>query len=114
MGIVGYSFVERIEICGAAGSEMELEYYLLEKHWGRGYMTEALKKAISLAFETANVLKVFAQCHMDNKRSERVMVKCGMRKSEKQPKPKEYNGVLKENVRYELIKNGRPYSPICP
>jgi RimJ/RimL family protein N-acetyltransferase len=65
-------------------------------------MPEALKKIISVAFEKDDVLKIFAQCHKDNPRSERVMIKCGMYKSANQPAPKMYNGVLKENIRYEI------------
>jgi hypothetical protein len=30
------------------------------------------------------------------------MIKCGMYKSAIQPEPKFYNGVLKENIRYEI------------
>ena len=103
LGIIGYSFVEEININGITGWVMELEYYLLEEHWNKGYMTEALKKIISLAFENNQILKIFAQCHIDNIKSENVMIKCGMYKSAKQPEPKMYNGILKENVRYEIL-----------
>ena len=89
-------------INGVGGRVMELEYYLLEEHFNKGYMSEALKEVISLAFGTIGVVKIFAQCHKENVRSENAMIKCGMLKSEKQPNPKMYNGVFKENVRYEL------------
>lgn len=102
VGIVGYSFVEETEINGKTGSVMELEYYLLEEHWRKGYMSESLNKVISLAFENRKVIKIFAQCHKDNPSSEKVMIKCGMHKSAIQPEPKAYNGVFKENIRYEL------------
>jgi len=102
LGMIGYSFAEEIVIDGITGALMELEYYLLEEHWNKGYMPEALKKILAAAFEDKGVIKVFAQCHKDNPRSERVMIKCGMNKSAIQPAPKMYNGVLKENVRYEL------------
>jgi len=102
VGSIGYAFVENAGINGVEGCVTELEYYLLEKHWNNGYMTEALKKIISSAFERGDMVKIFAQCHTDNHRSEKVMVKCGMRRSEKQPAPKFYNGTLKTNVRYEL------------
>jgi len=102
IGSIGYAFTEEITINGAVGSVMELEYYLLEEHWNKGYMTEALKKVISSAFEKNDILKIFAQCHEDNPKSEKVMIKSGMHKSENQPTPKLYNGMLKTNVRYEL------------
>ena len=102
LGIIGYSFVEDINMNGIFGWVMELEYYLLEEYWNKGYMSEALKAILSLAFEQNHAIKIFAQCHKDNIKSEKVMIKCGMYKSAKQPEPKVYNGVLKENVRYEL------------
>jgi len=105
VGSIGYAFVEETCINGNSGSVMELEYYLLEEHWGKGYMTEALTKIISSAFEKDSIIKIFAQCHKDNLKSEKVMIKCGMVKSENQPPPKHYNGVLKENVRYEITSN---------
>jgi len=102
LGSVGYSFVEETEINGVTGPVMELEYYLLEAHWNRGYMTEALKRILTLAFEKNHARKIFAQCHRENVKSENVMIKCDMKKSAIQPKPKAYNGVFKENVRYEM------------
>jgi len=98
LGIAGYSFVEDTD----SGAVMELEYYLLEAHWSKGYMTEALRKIIETAFANHHAVKLFAQCHMDNPGSENVMKKCGMMQSAIQPKPKDYFGVIKENVRYEI------------
>lgn len=106
LGLIGYSFVEDMTLNGKKGHIMEFEYYLLEKHWGKGYMTEALKKTIAVAFKDRSVVKVFAQCHTTNAKSEKVMIKSGMRKSPIQPKPKAYNGIFMENVRYELTADG--------
>jgi len=99
LGIIGYALAEETE----TGSVMELEYYLLEEHWGKGYMTEALAKILQVAFDDGRVAKVFGQCHVENASSANVMIKCGMKKSIIQPSPKIYNGVLKENVRYEIM-----------
>ena len=109
IGSIGYASVGEININGSYGSVMELEAYLLEEHWRKGYMTEVLKKVISSAFENNNIVKIFGQCHKDNPKIEKVMIKCGMYKSENQPPPKLYNGKWKENIRYELV-TGR----ICP
>jgi len=102
LGIVGYSFVEEMNENGLQGAVMEFEYYLLESHWGKGYMTEALRKVMETAFTSKHAVKLFAQCHKDNPGSENVMQKCGMVLSAIQPKPKDYFGVIKENVRYEI------------
>jgi len=102
VGMIGFSFCENITINGVSGPLMELEYYLLEANWNKGYMTEALRAIVAFAFDKTNTVKIFAQCHVENVKSEKVMIKCGMCKSLEQPKPKLYNGVPKVNVRYEL------------
>ena len=101
-GIIGYTFVEEINQNDITGRVAELEYYLLEEHQGNGYMPEALKKILSLAFEDDNTVKIFAQCRKSNVNSEKVMLKCGMHKSVNQPEPKVSYGMLEERVRYEL------------
>ena len=103
LGMIGFACVEEVSINNSTGWVAEFEYYLLERYRNKGYMTEALKSLIEFAFESKNILKVFAQCHKGNTKSENVMIKCGMYKSATQPEPKLYNGVLKENVRYELM-----------
>jgi len=105
VGCVGYSFVEEIVINDTHGSVMELEYYLLEKHWGKGFATEAVRRIISSTSMNGNTVKIIAQCHKNNHESEKVLIKCGMVKSKNQPNPKLYNGVLLNNVRYEICIN---------
>lgn len=92
-----------MNIRGVTGASVEIEYYLLEKYWHKGYMSEALKKLLTFAFEENSVRKAFAVCQIENVKSENVMVKCGMYKSAEQPEQKVYNGVLKERLKYELI-----------
>lgn len=102
-GIIGYAFVgEEVSIRGITGALVEIEYYLLEKYWHKGYMSEALKKLLKFAFEENGVQKAFAICQTENVKSEKVMVKCGMYKSAEQPEAKVYNGEPKERLKYEL------------
>lgn len=57
----------------------ELGYSLAEEFWGKGIMTEAAKAVISYAFEVMN-LDVLAICTgPTNKRSARVIEKCGFK-----------------------------------
>ena len=102
IGIIGYTFVEKLKHNDIVGYVAELEYYLLEEHQGSGYMPEALKRIFSHAFASKNIIKLFAQCRKSNVNSEKVMIKCGMYKSASQPKPKSSYGVLEERVRYEM------------
>jgi ribosomal-protein-alanine N-acetyltransferase len=94
VGVIGYSFVGE--------GVYELECFAEREHWGGGYMSEALKRLLTHAFETGKVKKIFAMCQTENIGAERVMVKCGMRKSADQPKPKEYHGVPKDRIKYEI------------
>ena len=63
IGIVGYSLVgEEMNIRCVTGASVEIEYYLLEKYWHKGYMSEALKRLLKFAFEENSVQKAFAVC----------------------------------------------------
>lgn len=46
---------------------------------GRGYMTEAMKGVLALAFEDMKLHRVHAVCDVDNPAIIRVLEKCGMR-----------------------------------
>jgi ribosomal-protein-alanine N-acetyltransferase len=56
----------------------ELGYVLARQHWGRGFMTEALKELIACALKQADIYRVWAVCDVDNLASARVMEKSGM------------------------------------
>jgi [ribosomal protein S5]-alanine N-acetyltransferase len=62
------------------GHKWELGYVLAREHWGRGYMTEAVKSLIDTAFKDATVYRVWAVCDIDNAASARVMEKAGMQR----------------------------------
>ncbi len=60
-------------------SKAEVGYVISDKYWNKGYMTEALKKILQFGFETMNLERIEARCFTENKASERVMQKCGMK-----------------------------------
>jgi RimJ/RimL family protein N-acetyltransferase len=55
----------------------EIGYWLAEPHWGRGITTEAIGLVSAYAFETCNMLRLFALPFADNARSTRVLEKAG-------------------------------------
>ena len=63
-------------------------YVLSRAHWGQGYMTEALRKLIEVAFEDPKVYRAEATCDVENRASARVMEKCGM----------QYEGTLRRHT----------------
>ncbi len=56
-----------------------INYALAEKHWGNGYMTEALKAAVEFAFTEMNTEILTAFHFPENTASRRVLEKCGFR-----------------------------------
>ena len=69
IGFVPGSDVERFSA--------EVGYWLGETCWGRGIVTEALVLVTAHAFETANLLRLFALPFADNAASVRVLEKAG-------------------------------------
>jgi RimJ/RimL family protein N-acetyltransferase len=57
---------------------IEVGWRLDYKHWGKGYATEAGKRALRYAFETLLLIEVVAFTSLKNKRSIEVMKRLGM------------------------------------
>jgi len=59
--------------------KVQLGYALIKKHWNKGIMTKVLKTVINYLFIKKNVKKIVAFCDIENKASEKVMKKSGMK-----------------------------------
>jgi RimJ/RimL family protein N-acetyltransferase len=62
---------------GENRSNAEIGYWLAEPYWGRGVATDVVRTLKRLAFERAEVMRVFAPVHADNPASMRVLEKNG-------------------------------------
>ena len=60
-------------------ASMELGYALKEECWGRGYMTEAAKAMMKYAFKKYDLVIMSIRTSEVNRRSQRVIEKCGFR-----------------------------------
>jgi RimJ/RimL family protein N-acetyltransferase len=69
IGIVGFSYVE--------GEPPELGYWLGEPHWGKGYMSEAVKALIETAFATHAYPRIKSRALKTNLASQNVLEKAG-------------------------------------
>lgn len=58
---------------------LSIGYELSRRHWGRGYMTEALREMVRCAFEERKVEVLSIGHFTGNIRSKRVIEKCGFR-----------------------------------
>ncbi|MCH9647354.1 MAG: GNAT family N-acetyltransferase [Deltaproteobacteria bacterium] len=83
IGTVGCSWVSEHH------HTMELGFALAEEHWGQGLVLEAAWAVLCFAFSLYPVHRIQARCHVDHKRSARVLEKLGM----------SYEGQLRSAVR---------------
>ena len=61
----------------ARNSAKLINYALSETYWGKGYMTEAVRRVVKYAFEEIGTEVLTAFHFPDNMRSKRVLEKCG-------------------------------------
>jgi len=56
----------------------EIGYALSRQYWNQGLMTEIVRNIIDFGFNTMQLVRLEARCHVDNIASARVMEKSGM------------------------------------
>ncbi len=54
-----------------------LGYWLGKKHWGQGYMSEAVKEVLSFGFHTLKLHRIWSNVYPENPASERILLKSG-------------------------------------
>lgn len=97
----GGGFIERQEKIGGI---ISIGYFLLKKYWHYGYATEATKAWIDYCFKNMNIHKIVASCDVDNKSSERIMIKCKMKKESELRKHRYQNGNWRDELQYAILK----------
>lgn len=107
-----------IGTCGFAitsrkNKSAEMMYVIGRNYWGKGYMTEAAKEVLKVAFEKFNMVRVVARCLTFNAASEKVMQKMGMTYEGTQRKSMNIKGQFWDlkvysmiDEEWEKIKNG--------
>ena len=78
-------FVKLFEIQNR--SKAEIGYWLVESHWGKGLIPEAIQAVITFAFGPLGLHRVYASTHIGNTQSQRVLEKLGFKRE----------GVLRKN-----------------
>ena len=100
------TFAYAVDVDGAAGGSIgavrqgnihfrtaELGYYLDERYWGKGVMTEAVRQLCEKIFDETDILRIYAEPFAYNIGSRRVLEKAGF----------QLEGILRNNA----VKNGR-------
>lgn len=83
---------------GDNSPDIEIAYALHKNYWHKGYATEIAKALIEWGFENLSAAKLVGITRLDNKASQRVLEKAGMRYNKKYL----YNGI--ETSYYEILK----------
>lgn len=63
-----------------SGHVAEAGYVLARPSWGRGYATEALRRAMDFGWSEPGLRRIWAACDTENLASARVMEKAGMQR----------------------------------
>jgi ribosomal-protein-alanine N-acetyltransferase len=80
-------------------------YVLNRNYWNRGYMTEALKLILELAFSKLGLNRVESNHYAGNEASGRVMEKCGMKFEGKGRKEVKIKGIYHDVLHYGILKD---------
>jgi ribosomal-protein-alanine N-acetyltransferase len=81
----------------------EIGYFLLPEHWGKGYASEIANKLLEICFTELKLYKVVASCNAENKPSEKVMIKVGMKKDGELRKERFKNGKWYNELKYSIL-----------
>lgn len=82
----------------------ELGYMITSEHWGKGYVTEAVKTLLDFAFKTLNFHSIVAVIDSRHMASERVLQKVGFVKEAHFKEDFYYNNEFTDTVMYGLLK----------
>lgn len=88
-----------------ANKSGELGYTLNRHYWGKGYMTEAGKLILGLAFNVLGLERVFAAHDVRNGASGKVLNRLGMQKEGILRRSHMVKGVLTDSVHYSILKD---------
>jgi len=101
IGDAGFEVIKKSKESGIA----EIGYFLEKTYWGKGYATEIAQILIKYCFNKLKFHKVIASCDARNTASEKVMLKCGMKKEGEFKKQRLKNGKWYDELKYDILKN---------
>ena len=82
----------------------EVGYFIAQGFWGRGIASKALKAVTVYAFETFDILRIYAEPFADNIGSRRVLEKAGYSLEATFKNYVIKNGVIKDSCIYSVLK----------
>lgn len=83
---------------------VEIGFFLSEKFWGQGIMTKAIRAVRSYAFETFDIVRVYAEVFSDNTASRRALEKAGFHLEATLKNNIVKNDIIKDSCIYSVLK----------
>ncbi len=105
IGETGYTVLQETPV----GKLVHAGYFSRRKFWGQGYMTEAFREVLRFAFEENGVFRITTGCDPENRGSERVMIKCGLKKEADMKQKVWMDGRMHDRVEYRMLKSEWSY-----
>lgn len=102
------------EACGSIGAfpqgdinrlNAEFGYWLAEKYWGNGIITEAVKAMVPYVFKNFPIERIFARPFEHNIASQKLLEKTGFTLEARIPKSLIKNGVVMDELIYAIRRN---------
>jgi ribosomal-protein-alanine N-acetyltransferase len=82
----------------------EIGYFLDEKLWGKGIITQAIKAITSYGFRNFDLVRIYAEPFADNHGSRRALEKAGFKCEAIFRKNVIKNGIIKDSCIYSVLK----------
>lgn len=105
--VAGGGAVGCVSLCRGKGvlcRSAELGYWLAPAYWGRGIMTEAVRRICAYTFAETDIVRIYAEVFSPNTASQRVLEKCGFGKEGVKRRSVFKNGEFFDSVVYALLK----------
>lgn len=107
-----------IGTCGFASideknSAAELGYVISREYWGNGYATEAASAFLKLGFSDLSLYRIYARYMVENKESEKVMKKLGMKSEGIKRSALFVKGEYRDIGYYSVLRSEYYATPLC-
>jgi RimJ/RimL family protein N-acetyltransferase len=83
---------------------VEIGFFVSEKFWGKGIATKAIRAAVSYAFETFDIVRIYAEVFSDNLASRRALEKAGLKIETTIHQNIIKNGIIKDSCIYSILR----------
>jgi RimJ/RimL family protein N-acetyltransferase len=99
---IGFADIE-VYLKNQFGGHGEIGYFLLPDFWGSGYATEIASMLLEIGFGHIKLHRLCASCNIENKNSERIMLKIGMKKEGVMRQVRYKNERWYDELRYSIL-----------